>query len=72
MALHKPLLFLVMHRTVYEPTDATQCPVFMAVLTKAQLEGRPCPLLHYCDVFPCQNRVLYFNISYSFLYFTTY
>lgn len=72
MALYKPLLFLVMHRTVYELTDVTQCPVFMAGLTKAQLEDRPGPLPHYCNVLPCQNRVLYFNISYLQLYFTTY
>lgn len=51
MALYKPLLFVVMHRTVYELTDATQCPVFMAALARVQLEGRPCPLLHYCNVF---------------------
>lgn len=38
MALYKLLLILVMHHTVFEITDATQCPE----LTKAQLEGRPC------------------------------
>lgn len=71
-ALYKPLLFLLVHHTVYELTDATQCPVFMAEHTKAQLESRPCPLLHYCNVLLCQNRVLYFHISYLQLHFTTY
>jgi len=72
MAAYKPWPFLVMYRTVYELADATQCPVFMAALPKAQLEGRPCPLLHYCNVLPCQNWILYFNISHLQLHFTTY
>lgn len=68
MALYKLLLILVMHHTVFELTDATQCPE----LTKAQLEDRPCPLLHYYNVLACQNRVLYFSISYLNLHFVTY
>lgn len=68
MALYKTLLFLVMHCTVYELTDAPQCPVFMAALAKAQL-ALPIATLLQCS---CQNRVPYFNISYLKLHFTTY
>lgn len=72
MVVYSPLLPLTMHHAVYELADATQWPVLLEVLTTAQLEGRLCLLLYYCNVLPCQNRVLYVNISHQQLHFTTY